>query len=270
VTVAPLEPAHTRLDRAAERSLVRRAAAGDRQAREHLVEAFLPLIGAMARSYRTSSGVGRLELMQDGVVGLLRALARYDAQVGPFWPYASWWVRQAMQKLIAEMHHPVVLSDRALRQAARVKAARRAHVQRHRREPSTRELAEATGLAAEHVESLIAADRVPRALEEPANRDGDGGTLGDLVPDPSSEDAFERIVTRLAGEALHDMPGGVSERERKVLSARYGLGCRAQTLREVADDLRLSAERVRQIETRALGKLREAFDPSYVPGAAPG
>jgi RNA polymerase primary sigma factor len=257
--IAHVEPAHGHLDRAAEHELVCAAAAGEPGARERFVETFMPLIGAMARGYRASSGIGRPELMQDGVVGLLRALKRYDAELGPFWPYASWWVRQAMQKLVAEMQHPLVLSDRALRQAARVKDARRTYMQSHRKEPSTHDLAAATGFAPEHVQSLIAADRVPRGLEEPATRDGDSGTLGDLLRDPSSEDAFERIVTRIASQELRELHADLSDRERRVLSARYGLGCRPRTLREVAAELGLSAERVRQIEEQALGKLRDAL-----------
>jgi DNA-directed RNA polymerase sigma subunit (sigma70/sigma32) len=116
-----------RLPVAAEQRLVAAAKAGDRRAREELVEAFLPLIGGVARVYRTSETVARLELMQEGVVGLLRALERYDPTLGvPFWGYAGWWVRQAMQQLIAELTRPLVLSDRTLRQLSQLKRARRA------------------------------------------------------------------------------------------------------------------------------------------------
>ena len=97
---------------ALERKLVAEAKAGDRRARAQLVEAFLPAIAAVARVYRGRGQIERAELMQEGVVGLLRALERYDPDRGvPFWGYAAWWVRQAMQQLVAELARPVVLSD---------------------------------------------------------------------------------------------------------------------------------------------------------------
>ena len=109
---------------------MRAAEKGDMNARARLVDAFMPLIASVARIYRSAPAVDRGELMQEGVVGLLRALERYDIGRGtPFWGYASWWVRQAMQQLVAEVTGPVVLSDRALRQLARVKDARRTHLQ---------------------------------------------------------------------------------------------------------------------------------------------
>jgi RNA polymerase sigma factor (sigma-70 family) len=100
------------------------AAAGDSVACEQLVEAFLPSIAGVARIYRSTPGIDRAELMQEGVVGLLRAARRYDPARGTrFWAYASWWVRQAMQQLVAEMTRPVALSDRPLRGLARIKEA---------------------------------------------------------------------------------------------------------------------------------------------------
>src|SRR5690349_1319187 len=117
--------------------LVLAAQRNEAGARDELVNAYMPLVGAVARDYRYARAVDRAELMQDGVVGLLRGLERYDASLGtPFWAYASWWVRQAMQKLVAELSGPVVLSDRALRQLARIRDARRAFITAHRREPS--------------------------------------------------------------------------------------------------------------------------------------
>jgi RNA polymerase primary sigma factor len=249
-----------RLPQSLERSLVLAAQQGDKIARARLVEAFAPSIASVARIYRSSRAVDRLELMQDGVVGLLRALKNYDASRGtPFWAYASWWVRQAMQQLIAELTRPVVLSDRALRQLARVKDARRTYLQDHGREPSTSNLASTTGLTRQQVENLVAVERAPRALEEPiGDRDDIGSAFGELLADPVAEDEYEHVDRRLEIEEMRVLPSDLCDREQVILRARFGLDGREQTLREVAGNLHLSAERVRQIEVRALEKLRTA------------
>ena len=106
-----------------DRELVLAAKECPGEARGALIEAFAPLIGHVARGYGGASGVGRATLMQQGVVGLLRALERYDPELGtPFWAYASWWVRRAMQQLLSELSRPVVVPDRAARQLACVRA----------------------------------------------------------------------------------------------------------------------------------------------------
>jgi DNA-directed RNA polymerase sigma subunit (sigma70/sigma32) len=131
----------TRAD-ASERALILRAKAGGPRDREELVTWFAPMIAGVARAYRRSAAVDREELMQEGVVGLLRALERYEPGRGvPFWAYAVWWVRQAMQQVVSELSRPMVLSDRALRQLARIKDAQRRFEQAHRYEPSPSELA---------------------------------------------------------------------------------------------------------------------------------
>jgi RNA polymerase sigma factor (sigma-70 family) len=254
-----------------ERSLVLAAEEGDSGARDRLVEAFMPSIASVAFIYRASPAVDRAELMQEGVVGLLRALERYDpTRETPFWAYASWWVRQAMQQLVAEMARPVVLSDRALRQLARVKDARRGHMQAHGRDPSSSELAETTGLTLEQVENLGAVDRRPRALEESIGGDDDShASFGDLLADPEAEEAYERVDRRMEIDEIRDLPRSLCDREQTVLRARFGLDGPEQTLREVAGTLRLSAERVRQIEEHALEKLREAARPVDAPEGPP-
>jgi RNA polymerase primary sigma factor len=250
------------LPRAAERELVLAAKNGDRRASDELVEAFMPLIASVARLYRGSVAVNRVELMQEGVVGVLRALDRYDTSLDtPFWAYASWWVRQAMQQLVSQLTRPVVLSDRAIRQLARVRDARREHLQVHGSEPTCQELAEETSLARSQVEDLIVAERCPRALDEPLRGDeGTGVTLGDLLADPYAEDAYERVPQRIAVEALPALLQTLGDRERSIVRARFGLDGPERTLREVAGELGVSAERVRQIEQRALEKLRGAID----------
>jgi RNA polymerase sigma factor (sigma-70 family) len=254
---------HRRPVAACERDLVLAAQAGDYEARVQLVEAFLPLIAGVARIYRGSAAVDRTELMQDGVVGLLRALSRYDAgRDTPFWAYASWWVRQAMQQLVSELGRPVVLSDRALRQLARLRDARCQHLQRCGRDPSSGELATSTGLARSQVENLIVAERCPRGLEEPVRRDeGVVGSFGDLLADPQAEEQYDKVSRRLQVEALPDLMEELDERERTIVSRRFGLDGPEQTLRELADTFGISAERVRQVEQRALGKLRAAMEP---------
>lgn len=245
---------------ASERELVAAAAAGDSVACEQLVEAFLPSIAGVARIYRSTPGIDRAELMQEGVVGLLRAARRYDPARGtPFWAYASWWVRQAMQQLVAEMTRPVALSDRPLRGVARIKEARAKHLQEHGREPSIAELASATGLERKQIESLIAIERTPRGLDEPVSgEEGAGGTMQDLVADPVAEDQYQHVLDRMEIEFVRGLTDGLSERERNILHSHYGLGCRAQTLAQIAGPLGVSTERVRQIEEQALKKLRTA------------
>jgi RNA polymerase primary sigma factor len=255
---------------AMERLLVCAARAGDPAARERLVERFTPRIGSVARSYRASRGIDRAELMQEGVAGLLTALERYDPDMGtPFWAYASWWVRLAMQQLVAEMTRPLVLSDRALRGLARIRDARAAHAREHGGEASAAQLVEATGLTQEKIERLLACERTARSLDEPVNGEEESlATLVDFVTDPSAEDSYSRVDQGAQTDDVLRLMVGLDERERRILEAHYGLGGRPQTLREIAAGLSLSVERVRQIEERALSELREALGRSGTPAPA--
>jgi RNA polymerase primary sigma factor len=123
---------------------------------------------------------------------------------------------------LAELTRPAVLSDRALRRLARIKYARREHLQAHGREPSTVELAVATELSREQVESLIAVERTSRGLAEPVSgEDGPAGTFEDLLPDPVAEHEYERVVERMEIQQVRDLSGGLDERERPILHSHY-------------------------------------------------
>jgi RNA polymerase sigma factor (sigma-70 family) len=219
---------------------VRAAQAGDAVARARLVEAFTPVIAATAGTYRNSPTVDRLELVQEGVVGLLRALARYDPERGvPFWGYATWWVRQAMQQLVTELTRPIVLSDRALRNLATLREAHEELPAETGREPGTAQLADRSGLGSEQVGALLAAERAPRSLESPvADDEGAVGTFGDLIADPLAEDAYEEALTAIEADQLRTLLSGLSRRERDVLRARYE---EELSLRDIGSRLGLSA-----------------------------
>ncbi|HEX5922629.1 MAG TPA: sigma-70 family RNA polymerase sigma factor, partial [Baekduia sp.] len=233
-----------------ERALLRAARAHDAPCRTKLVEAYMPLIGSVAHRYRGARAVDRSELMQEGVVGLLRALDRYDpARETPFWAYASFWVRQAMQQLVSELTWPVVLSDRALRQLARIRATERRLAQDQGRSPSAAELGNAAGVGPEHLGLLLAAERMPRALDERVPGDhGAGSPLSELIDDPSGEDSLDRVASRDAAQRLDAVLMSLTGRERLVLTHHYGLDGEPRTLRSIAGDLGVSAERARQIE----------------------
>jgi RNA polymerase primary sigma factor len=253
--------------RRTESRLVLAAQADDGDARQRLIESLRPLIGMVARTYRGCPAIERRELMQEGVVGLLRALRRFDASRGtPFWGYATWYVRQAMQRLVAELGQPVVLSDRALRQLAQLKDARREFAQDHGEEPTARRLASVTGLSRQQIDHLLVIERDPRRLDEPLPGGGDRPvTVGELLTDPSSEEEFEQAEAHVEFEWRHERFGRLSDRQRRVLGAHFGIDGSALTLREIGSRLGISAERVRQIEQEALERLRGDAEP--VPGA---
>jgi RNA polymerase sigma factor (sigma-70 family) len=243
-----------------ERELVVAAEAGDEAACRRLVELFLPAIGGIARRFNTGGQVQRIELMQEGVAGLLFAARRYDPRMQtPFWAYASFWVRKAMQELVAELTRPATLSDHAVRSLARVKAVQRAHVQAHGAEPTTAQLAALTGFTRAQLDSLLAIDRTPRSFEEPlAAHDGTIATFGEMVADPRAENEYEQVLDKMEIQAVRGHAERLDERERTVLWRHYGLGEPPQTLSEIGAGLGLTAERVRQINKGALEKLREA------------
>jgi RNA polymerase primary sigma factor len=258
--MSPAEP----LTPEQERDLVRATEAGDVEASRRLVGAFLPSIAGLAGHFPTGAGVELQELLHEGVAGLLFAARRYDAgQRTPFWAYASFWVRKAMQELVAEVTRPVVLSDRAVRSLARLKAARREHLQTHHVEPTNAELSTATGFTLAQLESLQAIERKPRAMEEPLGADaGAAPTVGDTIIDPRAERAYEQVLDRIEFRELHDLADQLDERERAVIRAHYGLGQPAQTLSQIGGSLGLTAERARQIEVGALDKLRDELAQS--------
>jgi RNA polymerase primary sigma factor len=234
-------PQGARLPSDAERAVVLAAKHGGQREREELIELFTPSIAGIARMYRRSTTVDWNELMQEGVLGLL-------------------WVRQAMQQLVSELSGPVVLSDRALRQLARIKNAQREYQQTVGREPSPADLARKTGMPRCQVESLMAAERTPRGLQEPAGGEDRGATVGELIADPTAEDAYETAPLRVAVSKLPPMFAPLSSRERKIIRARYGLDGEERTLGELASDMGVSAERVRQIEQASLEKMRAACE----------
>jgi RNA polymerase primary sigma factor len=251
----------------ADGRLILAAKRGPSPERDQLVQAFMPLIARVARMYRGSRNVDQPELMQSGVVGLLQALERYDPSLEtPFWGYASFWVRQAMQELLSQMTRSIVLSDRAARQLARINHARQDLARLHGCEATTEALAEETGISQGQIGSLTAAARIARGLDEPQrSADGAALTFGERIADPSAEDAFDQVVQRIEAEAVPLLLHSLNDRERALVRARYGLDGDRQTLREVGRTLSVSVERVRQLEERAIEKLRaEADSPARV------
>jgi RNA polymerase sigma factor (sigma-70 family) len=254
----PLVSPAVRLTAGQERDLVIATEAGDPRACQQLVDAFLPQIAVLAGAFRHSPGVDRRELLQEGVAGLLVAARRFDPSLDtPFWGYAAFWVRKAMQELVAELTRPFSLSDRAVRQLAAVRTARSAHLGERGVEPTTDQLSRATGLAREQIERLRATERTARSLEEPSwagNRSA--GTVGDRIADPTAEQAFDGVLDDIELRETRALTDLLDDRERRVINAHYGLGEPAQTLRRIGEGLGITGERVRQIEAGGLAKLR--------------
>lgn len=258
VTRAEAAPALSERDPEVD-ALVQRALTGDRRAREELIEKLLPLVAAAARRYRTD-GLDQTDLIQEGIVGLLRALERFDPERGvPFSAFAGWWIRQSLQSARSDFVRPFRLPPKALRQLSQLKTEHQRIYQTEHRSAGVAELARATSIDVDQALALAAADARVRSLDEPVESEGgDVGSLGDLLEDPLSAEAYEAVIDAVAGTQLRALLSRLTEREREIVSARFGFDGPQEKLVDVGERLGVSAERVRQIEERALAKLRHA------------
>jgi RNA polymerase sigma factor (sigma-70 family) len=244
--------------------LAGRAAAGDADARASLVEACLPMVVAAAQRY-AGRDVEVADLVQEGVLGVLRAADRFDASRGvPFRAYASWWLRQSMQQAIAEQSRAVRLPTHVLWDIHRVREARGELLAASGRNATPLELERRLDWSAQRLDDVLRAEQPALSLEAPyAGDEGEIDTLGDLVGEPLSEHAYEDVINSVSTAAIASLLTTLTERERQVLSWRFGLGGEELSLRQIARKLGVSAERVRQIERRGLVKLRtQAFSPA--------
>ena len=255
---------HPLLTSAEEVALAKRIERGDVAAKHRMVESNLRLVVSIAKRYR-SMGLPLVDLIQEGAIGLDRAAEKFDWRRGhKFSTYATWWIRQAIQRAISNNARTIRIPVHVLERRRKVDLARRQLESELGRHPTRDELAAASGLSPNSVDEVLAATRTTISLNQPFGPDGGNQIeLGELVVDheaESVEDKLDREHLRLVvRRAIANLP----DRERLVLERHYGLSGAPKTLQQIGADLGLTRERVRQVEVHALSTLSQ--DPTLAP-----